>query len=63
MTSSQKRGPDLMRFRAGIAGFVSRRRANWVWYDTHLPVSRGGHLFVRFVRSTGNLSVESRGNS
>lgn len=28
----------LSRVRDGIARFVSRIRASWVWYDTHVPL-------------------------
>lgn len=63
MTSSKERRSGRTKVRAGFSGFVSRTRASWVWYDTHLPLSRAAHLLQRVAPSKGNLTVGSQGTS
>lgn len=48
--------------RGGLFGYVSRKLASWVWYDTHLPLSRGAHV-PRLTPSKDNLTFGSRGTS
>jgi hypothetical protein len=63
MTSSKERLSGWTQVRGGFSGFVSRRRASWVWYDTHLPLSRAGQLLQRVAPSKGNSTAGSQGTS
>lgn len=46
----------------GLSGYVSRKLASWVWYDTHLPLSRAAHV-PRLVPSKDDRTFGSRGTS
>lgn len=48
--------------RGGLSGYVSRKLASWVWYDTHLPLSRGAHV-PRLTPSRDNSTVGSGSTS
>ena len=48
--------------RGGLSGYVSRKLASWVWYDTHIPLTPMAH-HPRLAPIENDPTFEFRGTS